>query len=191
MAKKEITTQRKLLRILPLVLFVGLVALLFKGLSLNSRFIPSVLIDKPAAHFTLPQLYNKDKVVSTEDFKGKVWLLNVWASWCVACRAEHALINQLVENYPIDVVGLNYKDAGTEEYAGKAKLWLKQFGNPYKVVAVDTSGRVGMDYGVVGVPETFVIDKKGYIRHKFTGEIRPHHVSDILLPLIKKLREEP
>ena len=190
MRKTQLTTRKKLIRIIPLVLFITLAILLYKGLSINPRYIPSTLIGKPAASFTLPRLYDDSATVSTADFKGKVWILNVWASWCVACRAEHELINKLVAKYPIDVVGLNYKDYGTEEYGDKAKLWLKQFGNPYKVVAVDTKGRVGMDYGVVGVPESFVIDKKGIIRHKFTGEIRVHHVTDILLPLVKKLREE-
>ncbi|MCK5726048.1 MAG: DsbE family thiol:disulfide interchange protein [Thiotrichaceae bacterium] len=189
--KRELTKGQVLFRVAPLVLFLGLGFLLFKGLSIDPRYIPSPFIGKPAADFTLPRLYDEQAKVSTADFKGKVWLLNVWASWCISCRAEHELINQLVANYPIDVVGLNYKDHGVEEYRGKAKAWLARYGNPYKVIAVDTKGRVGIDYGVTGVPETFVIDKKGIIRHRFSGAIRKQQLVEILLPLVKKLRLEP
>ncbi len=175
--------------LLPLVIFLALVGLLWKGLSLDPRNIPSPLVGKPAPAFTLPQLY-KEGTVSPDDLKGKVWVLNVWASWCVSCRAEHRVVTDFINKSGVDVLGLNYKDFGTEEYGNAAKQWLVQFGNPYSKIAVDATGRTGIDWGVYGVPESFVIDKKGIIRHKFTGPLDDKEVEEILTPLIEKLRLE-
>lgn len=174
----------------PLVIFIALVGLLYVGLGINPRIVPSPLIDKPAPHFDLPQLYVENETISPEDLKGKVWVLNVWASWCVSCRAEHEVVNNFVKTTGLDVLGLNYKDYGTEDYGAAAKAWLKQFGNPYSKIAVDASGRAGIDWGVYGVPESFVIDKKGLIRHKFTGPITEQDVQETLIPLINKLNAE-
>jgi cytochrome c biogenesis protein CcmG/thiol:disulfide interchange protein DsbE len=177
--------------LIPLVVFVLLAALLYRGLSLDSKVIPSPFIGKPAPAFDLPRLYQKDQRISVESMKGKVWIMNVFASWCVSCRAEHEVLTRLIRNHKIPTVGLNYKDYGTEDYGEEVLSWLAQLGNPYSAIAVDTEGRTGIDYGVYGVPESFVIDKKGIIRYKFTGPIYQKAVIETLVPLILKLREEP
>ena len=122
--------------------------------------------------------------------KGQVWVLNLWASWCVSCRAEHAVLTKLINKEKVPTIGLNYKDYGTEDYGDAAVKWLFSLGNPYHAVAVDTKGMAGIDWGVVGVPETFVMDKKGIVRYKFTGPVYQKAVDETLIPLIKKLREE-
>lgn len=180
---------KRYLILIPFVVFVGLVVLLWMGLSIDPRNVPSPLIGKPAPAFTLPQLY-KEGTVSPDDLKGKVWVLNVWASWCISCRAEHKVVTEFIKTHDVDVLGLNYKDYGTEEYGDAAKGWLTRYGNPYSKIAVDADGRVGIDWGVYGVPESFVVDKKGIIRYKFTGPLKSQDIEEILLPLIKKLRAE-
>jgi len=170
---------------LPLILFFLLVILLGVGLTLDPREVPSPYIGKAAPSFDLPKLYASSDSISLEDMKGKVWLLNVWASWCRACRSEHQVINQLVKNNQINVIGLNYKD-NTDE----AKQWLANLGNPYLSVAVDQEGRTGIDWGVYGVPETFVIDKKGIIRHKNIGPVTQQSINDTIMPLIIELEQE-
>ena len=172
--------------LIPLAIFVGLAVLLYAGLELDPRRVPSPLIDKPAPAFSLPTLNREDVNISPKDLAGKVWLLNVWASWCVACRAEHPLLNELAQRDVVPIVGLNYKDARDD-----AKRWLRERGDPYTVVAVDADGRVGIDWGVYGVPETFVIDKKGVIRHKQIGPISPDALRNEILPLIARLQKEP
>lgn len=171
--------------ILPLVLFIVMAVFLAIGLSLNPRDIPSPYIDKPAPNFTLPILSAPGQTLSKSDMAGKVWLLNVWASWCGSCRQEHPIFNQLAKKNVVTIVGLNYKD---EPFA--AKQWLSQLGNPYQVSIMDQEGRTGIDYGVYGVPETFVIDKKGIVRYKHTGPVTVSDVQQILLPLIDKLKDE-
>ncbi|MEQ1673576.1 MAG: DsbE family thiol:disulfide interchange protein [Candidatus Nitrotoga sp.] len=167
---------------IPLAIFVVLVTFLWIGLTLNPREIPSPLIGKPAPAFKLVQLHETDKVIAPDHLRGKVWLLNVWASWCVTCLQEHPLLVELARQNIVPIYGLNYKD---QREAGMA--WLRQHGNPYILSAHDLDGRVGIDYGVYGVPETFVIDKAGIIRHKVIGAITPEIVEDKLLPLIKEL----
>jgi cytochrome c biogenesis protein CcmG/thiol:disulfide interchange protein DsbE len=176
--------------LLPLGAFLLLTGLLLFGLNNDPTYVPSPLVGKPAPAFKLPRLYQKDKMVSTDDMKGDVWVLNVWASWCVSCRAEHEVVTHFVKQSGIKVLGLNYKDYGTEDYGVNAKAWLQRFGNPYSDIAVDTSGRTGIDWGVYGVPESFVVDKKGMIRHKFTGPLTEKIVSETLVPLVKKLQAE-
>ena len=159
----------KLLRFLiPLALFAVLVVFLGKGLDLNPREVPSPLIGKPAPAFALPRLGDAASVIKHDDMLGRAWVLNVWASWCVPCRAEHPLLIELARKQLAPLYGLNYKDK-----AGPAQGFLNQLGDPYTATMVDADGRVGIDYGVYGVPETFVIDKAGVIRHKHIGPLTP------------------
>jgi cytochrome c biogenesis protein CcmG, thiol:disulfide interchange protein DsbE len=171
--------------LLPLVVFLIMVGFLFAGLGLNPRQVPSPLIDKPAPVFQLQQLHDPEKILSSEDNLGKVWLLNVWASWCVACRDEHPLLVQLANAGIVPVYGLNYKDERST-----ALQWLKNFGDPYAVSVVDPEGRVGIDYGVYGVPETYVIDKKGIIRHKQIGPVTVKSMEETILPLVNELQSQ-
>jgi cytochrome c biogenesis protein CcmG/thiol:disulfide interchange protein DsbE len=171
--------------IIPLILFVILAAFLAIGLKLKPSEIPSPFIDKPAPAFFAPKLDAPDEKLATVDLKGKVWLFNVWASWCASCRAEHPVLNQLAQEKAAVIVGLNYKDDPND-----AKNWLAQLGNPYTVSIMDRDGRIGIDWGVYGVPETFVVDKKGIIRHKHTGPVTPEDIQKTLLPLIAKLQTE-
>lgn len=168
--------------LLPLGIFIALVLFLGIGLRLNPREIPSPFIGKSAPAFKLTLLHDPAKTISPQDMAGQVWLLNVWASWCVACRLEHPVLMDLAKQGVVPILGLNYKD---KREAGTG--WLRQFGDPYKLSAVDADGRVGIDYGVYGVPETFVIDKLGVIRLKHIGPLTTEVINDKLLPLIKEL----
>ncbi len=168
--------------LLPLGIFILLIGLLGYGLNLDPKKVPSPLIGKKAPQFSLPVLHQQETLFSPEDYKGKVWVLNVWASWCVSCRAEHKVITKLARMKLVDVVGLDYKDEIED-----AKLWLRQFGNPYTLSAVDLDGRVGIDWGVYGVPETFIIGKDGLIKHKHIGPVTDQALADEIVPLIKSL----
>jgi cytochrome c biogenesis protein CcmG/thiol:disulfide interchange protein DsbE len=169
--------------LLPLAAFVILVGFLVVGLGLNPRQVPSPLIGKPAPEFQLQQLHASDKTLTSKDNLGKVWLLNVWASWCVSCREEHPLLVELAKSGIVPVYGLNYKDQRED-----ALRWLKQFGDPYTVSIVDPEGRTGIDYGVYGVPETYVIDKNGVIRYKQIGPVTVDALQTKILPLVKELQ---
>ncbi|MCQ8115825.1 DsbE family thiol:disulfide interchange protein [Methylomonas rosea] len=171
--------------LLPLFLFIALAVFLAIGLNLNPREIPSPLIDKPAPAFNLPILATPEQRLSQADFKGKVWLLNVWASWCVSCREEHPLLIELAKQNKVILVGLNYKDE-----VQAANAWLSKHGNPYNVSVMDADGRTGIDYGVYGVPETFVIDKRGVVRYKHTGPVQPGDLEKVFLPWIQQLEAE-
>lgn len=169
--------------LLPLGIFVVLVGFLAAGLRLNPREVPSPLIGKPVPAFRLAQLHAGDKTISPEDMRGKVWLLNVWASWCVSCKQEHPVLIDLDKQKKIAIVGLNYKDD-----RAAAITWLNQHGgDPYVVSAVDADGRVGIDFGVYGVPETFLIDKNGIIRYKHIGPVTPEAIKTKILPLAEEL----
>ena len=168
--------------LLPLIVFAVLVGFLAVGLKLDPREVPSPLIGKPAPAFSLADLREPGRKVATSDMKGKVWLLNVWASWCVACRIEHPLLVELAGSGAVPIYGLNYKDKREDALA-----WLSKHGDPYRVSLSDTQGLVGIDFGVYGVPETFVIDKTGTIRLKHIGPITPEVLRDTILPLVKKL----
>ncbi|MRR08534.1 DsbE family thiol:disulfide interchange protein [bacterium] len=169
--------------LLPLGIFLVLVVFLAIGLRLNPREVPSPLIGKPVPAFKLAQLQAPDRTVSPEDFKGKVWMLNVWASWCVSCREEHPVLVGLAKQGGLNIVGLNYKDERSDAFR-----WLAQHGgDPYAVSAYDADGRVGIDFGVYGVPETFIIDKTGIIRHKHIGPVTPDALQKKILPLMKEL----
>lgn len=167
----------------PLAIFIVLVGFLAAGLRLNPREVPSPLIGKQVPAFRLPQLHASDKFISAEDMRGKVWLLNVWASWCVSCRQEHPVLIDLQRQNKITIVGLNYKDE-----RAAAISWLNQYGgDPYLVSAADIDGRVGIDFGVYGVPETFLIDKNGVIRYKHIGPVTPEALKTKILPLAEEL----
>ena len=167
--------------ILPFVVFTIIGVFLGLGLSRDPSVIPSPLVGKPAPQFSLPTL-ESDAAVSPEDMRGKVWLLNVWASWCVACLDEHPILLEMARNHDYPIVGLNYEDAPQD-----ARNWLIKHGNPYDIIAVDREGNTGIDYGVYGVPETFVVDSDGNIRHKVIGAIKRDHLESELLPLLDKL----
>ncbi len=169
----------------PLLGFLVLLGFLGIGLTLNPRELPSPFIGKPAPAFSLPQLLSPQQAFSNRQMVGDVWLLNVWASWCVACRAEHPLLNQLAQSGAVRIVGLNYKDN-----AADAAAWLQRLGNPYSHIPFDRSGEVGIEYGVYGVPETYLIDPTGVIRFKQVGPLTPEILEHSLAPLIQKLREE-
>lgn len=168
--------------LVPFIVFVALAVFLYLGLQLNPREIPSPLINKPAPAFNLPQLHDPSKSLSVEAMRGQVWLFNVWASWCASCRDEHPLWVAFAQSNRLPIVGLNYKDQRSD-----ALNWLLQLGNPYVVSAMDREGRVGIDYGVYGVPETYVIDKQGVIRMKHIGPINPAVLQEKILPLVQEL----
>lgn len=170
--------------VLPLGIFAVLAGFLFVGLGLNPREVPSPFIGKPAPSFQLTQLAQPAQKFSPQQMQGQVWLLNVWASWCVACRIEHPLLVDLAKKDVIPIIGLNYKDK-----PDAALGWLARFGDPYKLSIVDPDGRVGIDYGVYGVPETFLIDKAGVIRFKQIGPITEDAWRNKILPLVHQLRQ--
>jgi cytochrome c biogenesis protein CcmG/thiol:disulfide interchange protein DsbE len=168
--------------LLPLGIFIVLVALLAVGLTLNPREVPSPLVGKPAPDFSVPQLHAADKTFSPKEMQGKVWLLNVWASWCVSCREEHPLLVEFGKTGTVPIVGLNYKDKRED-----GQRWLARFGDPYLLSAFDADGRVGINYGVYGVPETYLIDKAGVIRYKQIGPITPEVLKTKIIPLAQEL----
>jgi cytochrome c biogenesis protein CcmG/thiol:disulfide interchange protein DsbE len=170
--------------LIPLAVFLVLVGFLAVGLKLDPREVPSPLVGKPAPSFELPLLHQPEKRFVPADMRGKVWLLNVWASWCVSCREEHPVLVELSKKDVLPILGLNYKDRNDE-----ALRWLKQFGDPYQLSVVDADGRTGIDYGVYGVPETYLIDAEGVIRYKQIGPITPAVLEQKILPLAASLRK--
>lgn len=169
--------------LIPLLLFVVLVGFLAVGLSRDPHELPSPLIGKQAPAFELPQLADPQKTFSPESMKGKVWILNVWASWCVACREEHPVLVELGKLQVAPIIGLDYKDKRDD-----AMAMLARQGNPYVLSAFDANGRVGIDYGVYGVPETYVIDKAGVIRFKHIGPITMELLNKKMIPLLSELK---
>ena len=168
--------------VVPLVLFAVLALFLWRGLALDPREVPSPLVDKPAPAFALTRLDDASRTVKRDDMLGKVWMLNVWASWCEACRSEHPTLLNFAKSSNVPIVGLNYKDTRAEGLG-----WLGRFGDPYQLSLFDEKGRVGIDFGVYGVPETFVIDKRGVIRFKVIGPLTPETIASKLRPLLKEL----
>ena len=169
--------------LLPLAVFIILAGFLAVGLQLNPREVPSPLIGKRVPAFRLAQLHDTGKFISPDDMRGKVWLLNVWASWCVSCKQEHPVLIDLHKQNRIAIIGLNYKDE-----RGAAIAWLTEHGgDPYQVSAFDQDGRVGIDFGVYGVPETFLIDKQGTIRYKHIGPVTKEALTKKILPLAEEL----
>ena len=177
--------------LIPLALFMVLAVFLALGLNRDPSEVPSPLVGKPAPMFTLPRLDadplaaagTQNASFSPKDMAGKVWLLNVWASWCVSCRQEHPVLVDFAKLKVAPLIGLDYKDQRAD-----AKNWLAKFGDPYTLSVVDADGRVGIDYGVYGVPETYVIDKAGLIRFKQIGPVTHEIVQTKILPLVKELQ---
>ena len=191
--------------LIPLAVFLVLVVFLAVGLKRDPREVPSPLVGKPAPAFRLEQLGAPGKTFAPADMRGQVWLLNVWASWCVSCRAEHPLLVAFSKQGGLPIVGLNYKEergdgetdvkklaAGDELVLTRqrADAWLQRHGNPYFLSVLDMDGRVGIDYGVYGVPETYLIDKQGVIRFKQIGPITPEALDKKILPLARQLAAE-
>lgn len=168
--------------LIPVVVFAVLAVFLAIGLSLDPKKLPSPLIGKPIPQFTLSRLKDPHATLGSKDLQGKVSLLNVWATWCVSCRAEHELLMALGRRDGVNLYGLNYKDNRAD-----ALRWLQVYGNPYRANAFDADGRVGIDWGVYGTPETFIIDKQGIVRHKVIGPITVDVLNGRLLPLIEQL----
>lgn len=171
--------------LLPLAIFIVMVGFLAVGLTLNPREVPSPLVGKAAPDFVLPQLHEFDKVFSPKELAGKVWLLNFWASWCNGCKDEHPVLMQMAKSGEVPIYGADYKDTREE-----ALTWLRRWGNPYQLVAVDEAGRVGINYGVYGVPETYVIDKAGRIRYKQIGPLDQDVWEKKILPLVRELQNQ-
>jgi cytochrome c biogenesis protein CcmG, thiol:disulfide interchange protein DsbE len=168
--------------LLPLAVFFGLVAFLAAGLKLDPKEVPSPLIGKPAPSFSLTRLDNPSQTIRQADMIGKVWMLNVWASWCVACREEHPLLVEFSKQKILPVYGLNYKDGRAD-----GLQWLAKFGNPYDASLFDSDGRVGIDWGVYGVPETFIMDRQGVVRFKHIGPLNPEVIRTKIEPLVRQL----
>ena len=168
--------------LIPIGIFALLGYLLYYGLRLDPRKIPSPLVNKPLPAFSLPSLDNPDKILTNADLRGQVVMVNVWASWCVACKQEHPLLLQLAARKQVAIVGLNYKDTRMD-----ALNVLRGEGNPYDTVLVDASGRTGIDWGVYGVPESFIVDKQGIIRYKHIGPITPEAWDQTLWPMVRSL----
>jgi cytochrome c biogenesis protein CcmG/thiol:disulfide interchange protein DsbE len=175
---------KRLWFLVPLVAFFALALVLAVGLKLDPREVPSPLIDKPAPKFALPRLDDAAATIRLDDMRGKVWVLNVWASWCVACREEHPLLVEFSKKHLVPIYGLDYKDKRAD-----ANGWLERFGNPYDASLFDSEGRVGIDFGVYGVPETFVIDQGGVIRMKHIGPLTETVIATKLLPMLERLKK--
>jgi cytochrome c biogenesis protein CcmG, thiol:disulfide interchange protein DsbE len=172
--------------LIPLALFMVLAVFLAIGLTRDPHEVPSPLVGKAAPMFSLPRLDTDDQAprFGPNDMAGKVWLLNVWASWCVSCRQEHPVLVEFAKSNIAPLIGLDYKDQPAD-----AQGWLAKFGNPYTLSVVDADGRVGIDYGVYGVPETYVIDKAGTIRFKQIGPISEDVLASTILPLVRELQQ--
>jgi len=176
-----------MLKFLPFVVFIVLAGFLYKGLSLDPRAIPSPFVGKTAPAIQAPVLVGtgNGESFNSDSMLGKVWVLNVWASWCRECTIEHPLFVQLANSHNVPIVGLNYKDKATD-----ANQWLRRFGDPYSNIVADPTGTVGTDWGVYAVPETFVIDKNGLVQHKVIGAISPESMQETIIPMIDSLQAE-
>jgi cytochrome c biogenesis protein CcmG/thiol:disulfide interchange protein DsbE len=170
--------------LIPLIIFGVLVVFLAIGLTRDPHEIPSPLIGKAAPLFTAPRLQPSEKPFAAKDMLGQVWLLNTWASWCVACRQEHPILMEFAKTKTLPIIGLDYKDQDTE-----GRKWLARYGNPYDLAITDQDGRIGIDYGVYGVPESFLIDKAGVIRYKQIGPVTQEALREKILPLIRELQK--
>jgi len=170
--------------LLPLALFLGLVALLATGLYRDPRLVPSPFIGKPAPALDLPSLKNEGKRLTNDDLRGRVQLVNVWASWCAACREEHEVLLRLAQEKKIPLLGFDYKDRREDALA-----WLEGLGDPYDEIAFDADGRAGIEWGVYGVPETFLVDAQGVVRYKHVGPLTWETVEEKLMPLVRRLEK--
>lgn len=170
--------------LLPFAVFLAIGIALMAGLRRNPGELPSALIGKPAPAFELPVLEADGRTVRASDLRGKVWMLNVWASWCGPCQLEHPLLVDFAARTKVPVVGLNYKDKPEA-----ARAWLQRLGNPYSATLVDSQGRTGIDFGVYGVPETFVIDREGIVRYRQAGPLTREALEQRVLPLLRQLEK--
>jgi cytochrome c biogenesis protein CcmG/thiol:disulfide interchange protein DsbE len=170
---------------IPLLVFIGLAVFLWRGLSLNPHLLPSPLVGKMVPEFTLESVANSTHVITQKDLQGRVTLLNVFATWCGYCHAEHPVLMDISNTNQVSIVGLNYKDERSAVLG-----WLNEFGNPYREVIYDKAGTLGINLGVYGTPETFILDKKGVIRYRYVGPVTWSEWQRTLLPLIKKLKAE-
>jgi len=171
---------------IPLVVFLIIAAFLASRLrgDYDPHIIPSALIGKPAPDFQLPELRHPNRIFSPKQLRGKVWLLNVWGSWCIACREEHPFLIQLSNSGTVPIYGLDWKDK-----RDAALATLDELGDPYVVNVSDADGRVAIDYGITGAPETYLIDKNGIIRYKEVGQLNAENMEKKILPLIKELNK--
>ena len=176
--------RRLWLSLLPIAIFAGIGVLLYVGLYRDPTLVPSPLVGKPVPEFALGPVQGRETGLSSDDLRGEVSLFNVFASWCVACRDEHPLFMALQREGVVPIHGLNYKDAPQD-----AAAWLDAFGDPYTRIGADLDGRVGLDFGVYGVPETFVVDQEGRIAYKHIGPVTPRVLDEEILPLVRALRE--
>jgi cytochrome c biogenesis protein CcmG, thiol:disulfide interchange protein DsbE len=167
---------------LPLAIFLLIAFFLWRGLALNPREVPSPLIGKPVPAFSVPVLTDPAKTLTAAELRGKVYLLNVWGSWCVSCRDEHPVLVEFAKRGSIPIYGLNWKDKHEDAIA-----WLARFGDPYVASGVDRDGRVAIDFGVYGAPETYLIDRAGIIRFKQTGPLTHKIIADKIVPLAATL----
>lgn len=179
-------TRRNLLAFIPVAAAAGLFGAFFIGLGRDPSVLPSTLIGKPVPDFTLPPVQGRTLGLSSSDLKGEVSLVNVFASWCVPCRLEHPLFLELARQNIVPLYGINYKDAPED-----AAAWLDERGDPYTRTGADRNGRVSIDWGVYGVPETYVVGADGVIAHKHVGAITEQALSETILPLVARLRQQP
>ena len=168
--------------VIPLILFVVLIVFLAIGLGRDPHIVPSALIDKPAPDFALPELREPTKIISPNQMRGKVWLLNVWGSWCPACREEHPFLIEIAKSGAVPIYGLSWKDKREDALAV-----LGELGDPYVLNVSDFDGRVAIDYGITGAPETYLIDKQGIIRYKEVGQLTPEIMQQKILPMVRTL----
>lgn len=172
--------------LIPLVVFAVIMGFLWKGLHKDPHQLPSALIGKPVVAFSYPSLLDEGQVITQQQFLGHVSLLNVWATWCITCHAEHPVLMDIAQSKKVVIYGLNYKDDPQA-----ARQWLQKYGNPYQGVILDDKGRLAIDFGVYGSPETFVIDAKGIIRYKHIGAISPDVWKDNIEPEVEKWSTQP
>lgn len=173
--------KQRLLLFIPLAVFAVLALFFWRGLSLDPNKMPSALLNKPVPKFTLPRLLNAQEVRNETMLLGKVSLLNVWSTTCVTCREEHAFLNQL-QAKGVHIVGIDYEDDVKD-----ARRWIAELGNPYDDIVVDETGRLGLDLGVFGLPETYVVDKQGIIRYKHIGDINQKVWEETIQPILQSL----
>lgn len=175
---------KRLLMLLPLAIFLVVAVFLYRGLFLDPTELPSALIGKPLPSFSLPSVEDPQRLITADDIKGKPALVNVWATWCVACKVEHPVLNQLAKQ-GVTIYGVNYKDDNAA-----AQKWLREFHDPYQLNISDAQGTLGLDLGVYGAPETFIVDKQGIIRHKYVGVIDERVWREQIAALYQELVEE-
>jgi len=176
---------QRFLYLLPLLVFLGISTYFAIGLGKDPSKLPSALLDKPVPEFELPPLLEVLPGLATADFGGEVVMVNVFASWCIPCRIEHPLITRLADDGILPVYGINYKDEKADAIA-----WLDELGNSYARIGWDLSGRVGIEWGVYGVPESYIVGKQGHIRYKHVGPISREALNETILPIIRELQAE-